>query len=423
SINGDDDKKSVSVTAGATSYTLTLTITFANPDLNEPNPLQCTYEITVNQCGGFCTYTQGKYGNGSPACDGDGVDGTGPAVTYPTVTDMIKALLGVGGVPNELVLGDGGRTVTIPATASAAVLLNASMPGGGGSRELLAGNCTVDTPLSPCWTAGNNNANTYITTQGRINNVLLSQTITLGLNMRVSNSLSDFDLQAGTFATAKAVGGCGSKVAAQRSCYYDEYPHIVVVNEYTYKTISASVITALDNAGLPHTVGGLFTLANYALGNHDGSPLGQHTEYGAGLSEIQSAVAAINEGFDECRIFVGWDVAPCTPPADEFTQRGRTSVAEENGSGTNKLTVSAYPNPFRDKVNFVIASPVSGQATLEVFNLVGQKLQTVYKGYIIAGRNHVVEYKAPSAVNNSTLIYKLRIGNKLVTGKLLNLDN
>jgi hypothetical protein len=332
---------------------------------------------------------------------------------------MIKAMLGVGGVANPLIIGGNGKFVTIPATASAATLLNKSMPGGAGSRELF-GSCTVDNvpSLPACWTPGTNNTATYITKQGKINNVLLSQTITLGLNSRVSSGLSGFAIQAGTFATAGRDGGCGSTVPLVRSCYYNELLQLVVVNEYTYKSIPASVIAALDIKGYPHTVGGLYQLANDALGNVDGT-VGYEGD--ASLSNINDAVSAINEGFDECRIFVGWDVAPCTVPAGRIiTGSGMFNGTTVTAGTTAKLNVTTYPNPFTDRVRFVIASPVSGQATLEVFDMLGRKMQTVYNGYITAGRSQIVEFSATTNAN-STLIYKLRVGGKEVTGKLINI--
>ena len=114
---------------------------------------------------------------------------------------------------------------------------------------------------------------------------------------------------------------------------------------------------------------------------------------------------------------MGWDQSPlvCESP---LTRRPTTAAGEQNV--VDQLNVSAYPNPFKDKVTFVIESPVSGQATLEVYNIMGQKLQTVFHGYITAERSQVVEYKSPTA-SNSTLIYKLRVGTKQVTGKLINI--
>ena len=228
--------------------------------------------------------------------------------------------------------------------------------------------------------------------------------------MRVSNSLSDFAIQAGTFATAKAIGGCGSTTPAIRECVNG-----VVVNEYVYKTISASVIAALDAASLPHTVEGLYTLANYALGNHDNSPLGQHTEYGAALSDIQAAVAAINEGFDECRISMGWDKTPLVCELDDARFTGINGVATD---AANKVSVSAFPNPFNDKIRFEIKSTVSGPATLEMYNMFGQKLKTVFKGNVFAGKGERVEYNVPS-IQRTNMFYVLRVGATQVAGKLI----
>ncbi|QNA43584.1 T9SS type A sorting domain-containing protein [Lacibacter sediminis] len=416
SIDGADNAQSVKVIAGGQSFTLTLTISYANTELT---PSECKYEVTVVPCGGYCTYTQGKYGNTSPACDGDGI-GDGVAITYPTVVDMIKAMLGVGGVANPLVIGSNGKFITIPSTATAAELLNKSMPGGGGSRELF-GSCTVDNvPLPACWTPGTNNSTTYITKQGKINNVLLSQTITLGLNLRVSGGLGDFALEAGTFATAKAEGGCGSTTPTQRSCYLNELGQLVVVNEYVYKTIPQSIIDALDCKGYDHTVGGLYQLANDALGNVDGEA---GKECGASLGDITNAVGSINEGFDECRIFIGWNVGPCEIPSTRINlnSSGVINSADLAAQTVESLRVSAYPNPFAEKVSFAIVSPVSGKASLEIYNMFGQKIQTVYEGYLTAGRTQLVEFRPGSTIAAGTLVYRLNVAGKQVTGKLVNL--
>jgi hypothetical protein len=292
------------------------------------------------------------------------------------------------------------------------------MPGASTARELF-GSCTVDNvPLPACWTAGTNTLATYINKQGKINNVLLSQTIALGLNMRLSGGLSAFVLQAGTFATAARDGDCGSSIAKVRTCVYDPILlQWVVTNEYTFKTITQSVIDALNCKQYPLTVAGLYQLANDALGNAEASAeIGK--ECGASLSDINNAVAAINEGFDNCRIFVSWTETPCG------TQSSRIDITASgvinNSIGTiSKLSVSAYPNPFRDNVNFVIASPESGKAVLEVYNLFGQKLQTVYEGFIYAGRSQVVQFNTGTTASG-VLIYKLRINENQVTGRIIN---
>jgi hypothetical protein len=86
-----------------------------------------------------------------------------------------------------------------------------------------------------------------------------------------------------------------------------------------------------------------------------------------------------------------------------------------------KLNVTAYPNPYTDKVKFVIESPVSGEASLEVYNMIGQKIETIFKGTIFTGKQQVVEYNV-QPLNRKNLMFILRIGDKQATGILLHLN-
>jgi hypothetical protein len=96
----------------------------------------------------------------------------------------------------------------------------------------------------------------------------------------------------------------------------------------------------------------------------------------------------------------------------------RSSSATMQDEIPSKLRVSAYPNPFTDKVKFSIESPVSGKASLVIYNIMGQKLHTVYQGYLFAGRGQVIDYNVPSIYKGS-LIYTLKVGDRQVTGKVI----
>jgi hypothetical protein len=111
----------------------------------------------------------------------------------------------------------------------------------------------------------------------KFRNVLLGQTIALALNMRYDSSLSSFVLLP-SFATVNGKDDC------------------------SVHTIPQTVLNALTSLGLPQTVDGLLALANRALG---GQPTG-----GASLTDINSAVTSINEGFDECREWKGGTSCP-----------------------------------------------------------------------------------------------------------------
>jgi Ig-like domain CHU_C associated/Bacterial Ig-like domain (group 2) len=106
------------------------------------------------------------------------------------------------------------------------------------------------------------------------------------------------------------------------------------------------------------------------------------------------------------------DVAAATTLATVSTQPAMIDI------GVSKLSVSAYPNPFTDKVKFSIESPVSGKASLDIYNVMGQKLHTVYQGYLFAGTKQVIDYHVPSIYRGS-LLYTLKVGNHQVTGKVI----
>jgi hypothetical protein len=287
------------------------------------------------------------------------------------------------------------------------------LPGGGPSVELIAGHYPI-TNLPDAYLNLNN---------GRIGNTLLAQTITLGLNLGIGTDLGNFVLQGGTLVTAD-VEFCGSNTPKPRLCIYRltaPYDLINVINEYGYFPIDAAVVNAIP--GSPKTVAGLFELANRALANVDGV-VGK--ENNVNLSAIASAVDAINNAFDECRIFIGWNVPHCAnidPSAPTLIIPGAMPMASGSGEVlTDKLTVDAFPNPFHDRVRFVIQSPVTGQGSLEVFNSLGQKIGVVYNGMIYGGRTQTYEYSVQPA-NRGNLFYVMRVGGQQVTGKLLNLQH
>jgi large repetitive protein len=368
----------------------------------------------------YCTYTQGYFGNsGGMACNGEPLT-SGPSQfsTDQTITRSVNAQGGM------IRIGKLGKSFTItagangdPASPDVAKVIDV-LPGGGAAKELTH---TGDKALNIIGTL----SPTYLK-NGRINNNLLSQTMTLAINNGIRADLKNLQLDGGTIVTAAPDGGCGSDVPMRRVCNYDPLTGALtsVTNEYSYRDIDGAVVAkAVDptNSSL-RTVGGLLALANRALGNVDGIV---GSEDGVSLLAIQNTVDVINNAFDGCRILIGFNVPRC-PASNRVTSvapLARNSASATNGVTNtdivvDKLNVSAYPNPFNDIVKFTIESPVSGQAQLEVFNMLGQKVSTVYNGFVQANKAQVVEYRAPVEAQQN-LIYVLKIGGEQVTGKLL----
>jgi hypothetical protein len=266
----------------------------------------------------------------------------------------------------------GGKSILIPAGSWQKV--NDVMPGGGTPDALtVAGQCNI---LNSCFDA-------YLTKQGKINNVLLSQTIALSLNVRIR-------------------GGILNNLPIQSNC--------LQTNVDTF-SLNQNVVDYLTCNGATATVANLLALANNLLG---GTLVPGQNVGGCivpSYSDVNDAVTAINEGFDECRLFFGY--GPCVTPL--VTAR---TVISENVSGDIKVTSS--PNPYNDQIRFMIESRISGQGSLEVYNMLGQKLQTVYQGYILAGRGQIINYHVP-VLQRTNLIYVLRVGGHRVTGMVLNI--
>jgi hypothetical protein len=82
------------------------------------------------------------------------------------------------------------------------------------------------------------------------------------------------------------------------------------------------------------------------------------------------------------------------------------------------MGVKAFPNPFNDRIRFVVTAPESGQGSLEIFNTLGQKVKTVHQGLITEG-TQTFDFNVPLA-QRATLMYVLRLNGRQLTGKLLN---
>jgi len=390
---------------GAGVYTVTYSVTSGGCTNST------TADVTVTICGAvYCTYTQGAYGNqGGMSCEGT----PGVSTQYTTDAIITRSINNQGGM---ITIGKAGRSVTVTANANGAptssdvLKVIEVLPGGGGAKMFPhSGNIAISTISGTTWLKN-----------GRINNGLFSQTLTLSINVGVKANLAGLVLEGGQIVTADVIGGCGGTDPKLRQCNYDQYGNLVsVTNEYQYTSIDGAVVAAISANPANRTVAGLLDLANRALANTDGIAA---TEAGVSLSAIAGAVDAINNAFDECRVLVGFNIAKC--PTTNMSARGVNNVTVAKGKVSHaislhdQLKVSAYPNPFNEVVKFTIESKVSGKAQLEVFNMMGQRISTVYNGFVQANKGMTVEYIAPVSAQQN-LIYVLTINGEKATGKLL----
>jgi len=346
----------------------------------------CNNSVTFEQvitvaCCAQCTYTQGFYGNPSgSACTPSGTTITGKQIMSAAVDAQ----------PGDSVifgLKSTGKFFTLYLSDITNNNIYKMLPGGG-TPVALKGYAT----FTKTYTWGN----VPLLSTGKINNILLSQTMSLFFNMYLTPTLKDLQLKGDTLLTVKPLT-CGSSTLNQ------------TIQKFA---IPPSVVNYLNSVGKA-TVAGLYELANIYLGGQ--------TVPGVVIGDVSKAVDAINRAFDGCAALVGWTssssittarvtsetaVAPATDP----------KVAAQADETT--LNVTVFPNPYNDKVIFRFVAPATGQVKLEVYNVLGQQIGQLNYGMVDKGTQHTIVYDVPSPYRD-VLLYRLNVGEHFRTGKVI----
>jgi hypothetical protein len=367
--------------------------------------------VKVIGCAPICTYTQGYYGNaGGMSCfDEPPLNTTQQALLKAIAKpDPIYGLL-YGA--NTATFGDFVRgqywrifksDIDNPTVATRDENIFRMLPGGGKAAAIKAplegftAIMTYDNKDSWIYVPLDNKKNGLANTAGKIRNGLLAQTMTLYFNLQNSSVLGAVEIKAYGFITQKV--DCGTKVAMD------------LPQTFNLPTKVVDYLNA-GHADYPNTVFGLYKLANAYLGGL--------TPGGLDPESVAGAVDKINNAFDECRIITGYvGELPTVAPITRVTTDAPAANANASNAAVNGLKVSAYPNPFVDRVKFVISSEVSGNAQMEILDVQGRIIARPYNGYIYAGRSQTVEVMLRNA-SSEQLIYRLRVGNNTASGKLM----
>lgn len=109
------------------------------------------------------------------------------------------------------------------------------------------------------------------------------------------------------------------------------------------------------------------------------------------------------------------------PPVPEDAKAQDQPLDQSNNRILNnspkEIALNVFPNPFTDKVRFVADVPLEGSAILEVYDMLGKKVSTVYTGKVVAGVN-TFEMNMPYQ-QYANYIYRFVVDGKQVTGKLI----
>jgi hypothetical protein len=335
-------------------------------------------------CPTACTYTQGFYGN---------VNGLACYNNSGTPINSSQLMLNAFGASTSKVFGSlsNRRFFTLYKTDIANNNIYKMLPGAGNSQAI-----TVDNVL-PYNGASYADQSTWSlvpiqtngSQKGKINNLLLSQTMSLWFNLQTSSSLGNMDLSMDTLVTT-AQTSCGSGILTGAPVKFG-LPH--------------SIVLYLNGAnGYNNNVSGLFQLANDVLGG---------VNKATNAADVQSAVATINNAFDGCRVLTGM-IPYANSVIPSMTVREKMPIDH-----ADELIVAAYPNPYFKQFSLDVFSPVTGAATIEFFLSNGERIH-MQKNFVIANKHVVIPYAGKP--QNGSLLYTIIINHYRASGVVVGIN-
>ncbi|PJA27628.1 MAG: hypothetical protein CO189_06460 [candidate division Zixibacteria bacterium CG_4_9_14_3_um_filter_46_8] len=106
--------------------------------------------------------------------------------------------------------------------------------------------------------------------------------------------------------------------------------------------------------------------------------------------------------------------------ATDWTLSGAWEYGLDNDASNNlpsrSILSNAYPNPFNANVNITFDLPYPALSELNIYNILGQKVETLLKATIEAGRHNITWDAAD--YSSGIYYYKLTIGEETITKRL-----
>ncbi len=114
----------------------------------------------------------------------------------------------------------------------------------------------------------------------------------------------------------------------------------------------------------------------------------------------------------------GLDVTLIQGAACGFNKLSDENLANQFTNNSEELMLNAYPNPFKEQLNFEFSVAEDSDVTLELYSISGAKITTLFEG----NAKGSVLYKEtfhPDNLSSGFYIFRLKTATSVITGKVL----
>ena len=101
-----------------------------------------------------------------------------------------------------------------------------------------------------------------------------------------------------------------------------------------------------------------------------------------------------------------------------FTVDPSKSAELEGVNAFEYADLKVYPNPFNERVRFEFVSPETAQAQIDVFDITGRKVKTIFEQQVEGGITYYTEFE-PTTVVSGLYYYRMQLGKAVFNGKLI----
>ena len=102
-------------------------------------------------------------------------------------------------------------------------------------------------------------------------------------------------------------------------------------------------------------------------------------------------------------------------PASTIVQSPKSgqNITEEK----SQISIKALPNPYTDEVRLLVDNPVTGFVRLDIADIYGRQIRTIYEGMLDPGRHQFII--PAQSIPGHEFIYILKSEGKTLSGKLV----